>query len=233
MRILIVAATWMEVKFLIDEGDCINDESDHLKKYNFDGIELDILATGVGTTFTTFHLTTTLKGKDYDLVVNIGIAGSLSKDIKIGDVVNIISDEFVDLGIEKHDEFLTLFEAGFIDPSDFPFENGLLKVPVRNEFKALKKVRGITSSMSHGNEKSINLLRQKFSAQVESMEGAAVFYVCRWLGVDCCQIRAISNYIEANQNAMWNIPLALVNLKETVMDWLNFKRITVNASHYS
>jgi len=51
---------------------------------------------------------------------------------------------------------------------------------------------------------------------VESMEGAAVFYVCRYLGVPCVQIRAISNRVAPRENAGWNIPLALENLKESL-----------------
>jgi futalosine hydrolase len=49
------------------------------------------------------------------------------------------------------------------------------------------------------------------------MEGAAVFYVCNWLGVDCLQIRAVSNYVEPRETAYWNIPLALEKLSESVL----------------
>jgi futalosine hydrolase len=48
------------------------------------------------------------------------------------------------------------------------------------------------------------------------MEGAAVFFVCRWLGVPCIQIRAISNRVEPRSKAVWDIPLALENLKNSL-----------------
>jgi futalosine hydrolase len=57
-------------------------------------------------------------------------------------------------------------------------------------------------------------------AQVESMEGVAVFYVCNWLGVKCCQIRAISNYVEPRDASKWDIPQALENLKTSVLNLL-------------
>ena len=59
-------------------------------------------------------------------------------------------------------------------------------------------------------------------AHVESMEGAAVLFVCNWLGIPCYQIRAISNYVEPRDSFKWNIPLALENLKETVLDFLKY-----------
>lgn len=220
MKILIVAATWMEVKLLVDEMELLEEKSHFLKEFRADNINVDILITGIGTTFTAFHLTNTLKEKNYQLVVNIGIAGSLVKGLEIGEVVHVISEEFADLGIEKENDFLTLFETGFIDSNEFPFEQGILKANDFNELLNYKKVRGITANKSHGRNSSIAEIHQKFSAQVESMEGAAVFYICSWMGIPCCQIRAISNYVDAKNSAQWDIPLALENLKVAFFDLL-------------
>lgn len=228
MKILIVAATWMEVKILVDEMELVEEKSHFLKLYRFGEIEADILITGFGTVFTTFHLTNILKDNSYQTVFNIGIAGALIRELNIGDVVSVISEEFADLGIEKKDDFLTLFECGFINSNEFPFEQGILKASDCNDFIDLKKVRGITTSKSHGRDSSIAEIKQKFSAHVETMEGAAVFYVCSWFGLPCCQIRAISNYVEPRDSAQWNIPLALENLKLTVIGVLQKLSVPVN-----
>lgn len=228
MKILIVAATWLEVKMLTDEFSFIEETTHFLKKYSFKNIEIDVLVTGIGVTFTAFHLTNTLATKNFDLVVNAGIAGSFTKDLEIGEVVNVIADEFGDLGIEKENEFLTLFEAGFMDAGEFPFENGILKPVGFNGFALLRKVRGITTNKSHGRLTSISEIKARFPVQVESMEGAAVFYVCNWFGVDCCQVRAISNYVEPRDTASWNIPLALQKLSETVLTAIQKMAIVVN-----
>ncbi len=225
MKILIVAATQMEVKLLIDELIFVEEKSDFLKRYKLGEIDVDILVSGIGTTFTTFHLTQTLNNSNYNLALNIGIAGSLSAELEIGEIVNVVSDEFADLGIEKTDEFLTLFEAGFIDLNDYPFENGQLKSSHLIDFADFKKVRGITTNKSHGKKASIDAIHRKFSAQVESMEGAAVFFVCNTLGVACAQIRAISNFVEPRDSSKWNIPLALENLKSAMLSVL--KNLTV------
>jgi futalosine hydrolase len=225
MNILIVSATWLEVKLLADELEFIEESSHILRHYRLDEIKIDILISGIGTTFTAFHLTNTLRDEKYNLVINIGIAGSLIRELSIGDVVAVVSDEFADLGIEKEDEFLTLFETGFMDSNEFPFEQGILKSSDCNGLIHLKKVRGITTNKSHGRASSIAEIKSKFAAQVESMEGAVVFFVSNWLGVNCCQIRAISNFVEPRDSSQWNIPLALENLNEAVLDVL--KKLTV------
>ncbi|HKI88855.1 MAG TPA: futalosine hydrolase [Draconibacterium sp.] len=220
MKILMVAATWMEVKLLTDELEYKGEKSHLLNQYCLAEHEIDILITGIGTTFATFHLTNTLQNNNYQIVINIGIAGSLSRDLGIGEVVNVVSEEFADLGIEEKEEFLTLFETGFIESNEFPFEGGLLKATNNNGFPNIKKVRGITSNKSHGRDSSIVEIQQKFLAHVESMEGAAVLFVCSWLGIPCYQIRAISNYVEPRDSSKWNIPLALENLQKTVLQIL-------------
>lgn len=217
MRILIVAATWMEVNLLTDEFDLVGEKSHFFKKYKFQEIAFDILITGIGVAFSTFHLTNALKDNQYDTVLNIGISSSLTNELEIGDVVNVISEEFADLGIENKNEFLTLFEAGFLDFNEFPFDKGILKPELVDVKIKLKQVRGITTNKSHSRKSSISGLNEKFTAQVESMEGAAIFYVCNWIGIPCCQIRAISNYVESRDSVKWNIPLALDNLKQAII----------------
>ena len=228
MRILIVAATWMEVKLLVDEFSLKKEKSHLFKEYEFGGTKIHILITGIGTTFTAFHLTHCLQENKYDFVLNIGIAGSLTREIKIGEVVNVISEEFADLGIEKKDEFLTLFESGFMDSNEFPFEHCVLKSANNSRIFDFKKVRGITTNKSFGRSTSIAEINQKFSAHIESMEGAAVFYVCNWLGIPCYQIRAISNFVEPRDSSKWNIPLALENLKEAILSALRKLTVPVN-----
>lgn len=225
MKILVIAATWMEVRLLADEMEFIEEKSHNLKEFRYGNMHVDILISGIGTTFTTFHLTSVLKDNKYHMVVNVGIAGSLTRDLEMGETVMVVADEFADLGIEKENEFLTLFESGFVDANEFPFENGLLKASDGIEIPGIKKVRGITTNKSHGRNTSIMEITGKYSAQVETMEGAAIFYVCNWLGVPCFQIRSISNYVEPRDAARWNIPLALENLKNSIVHV--FKKLAV------
>ena len=227
MKILLVAATWMEAKMIADELGKMEEKGHLLKQFRLDELKIDFLITGIGTTFTTFNLTQVLLQNSYQSVINIGIAGALNRELTIGEVVNVVSEELADLGIEKKEEFLTLFESGFMEANEFPFENAALKATDCAGFGDLKRVKGITTNKSHGRESSIAEIRSKFPAEVESMEGAAVFYVCTCLGVPCCQIRAISNYVEPRDSSRWNIPLALENLKESVLKVLKKHAVPV------
>jgi futalosine hydrolase len=225
MKILIVAATLMEVKLLVDDFEFVNEKSHNFNEYRYEGIEIDVLITGIGTTFAAFHVTEALRQNDYWYVINTGIAGSFTSDLQVGEVVNVVSEEFADLGIEEKDRFLTLFESGYMDSNEFPFENGLLKAGAGNGSFNFKNVRGITANIIHGKFSSISAVKEKFSAHIESTEGAAVLFVCNWLGVPCFEIRAISNYVEPREPAQWNIPLSLENLKNAVFHVL--KEVTV------
>jgi futalosine hydrolase len=140
----------------------------------------------------------------------------------------VVSEEFADLGIEDNSEFFTLFESGFLKENDFPFEKGQLKATDSNGLLKMKKVHGITSNKSHGNINTINALTQKFSAHIESMEGAAVIYVCNQFNIPCYQVRAISNYVEPRDPVKWNIPLALINLKVSLLQTLRELSVPVN-----
>ena len=54
-------------------------------------------------------------------------------------------------------------------------------------------------------------------AEVENMEGAALFALAQAEGVRCGEIRAISNYV-GEERKDWNIDLALERLTETLLN---------------
>ncbi len=60
-------------------------------------------------------------------------------------------------------------------------------------------------------------------AEIENMEGAALFALAQAEGVRCGEIRAISNYVGEERNE-WNIDLALKNLTKIVAN-LDFENI--------
>ena len=60
-------------------------------------------------------------------------------------------------------------------------------------------------------------------AEVENMEGAALFALCEEFGAECVEVRAISNYVgEAREG--WTIPLALETLAQTLKN-LNVEKL--------
>lgn len=224
MKILIVSATEKEI-LPVKKNLKINVSNACMMKYTVvKDLVVDYLITGAGCTFTTYALSQKLQAKKYDLVINAGIAGSFNSDLKIGDVVWVERDEFAGLGIEEGNNFYTLFDKNFMDPNDFPFNNGQLENPNRfkqNVFQSLQKVKAITLDITHGNEKSIEKIKQKFSADIETMEGAAFFYVCLKEDVQFMAIRAISNFVEERNTQHWDIPLAIKNLNHKLLEIIN------------
>lgn len=203
MKLLIVAATEPELKGI----------KDLLKEAQASSV--DFLVTGVGMINTTFELSRVLFQQKYDYVINIGIAGSFDRDISLGEVVWVRRELFSEMGAEDGDDFLSLIQLGLQSHDEFPFEWGELKAPVLpeiNTLAGLKQVRAITVNKVHGNDASIMKTNMQFSPQIESMEGAAVFYVSLKMAMPCIQIRAISNYVERRNRNAWKIKEALDNL---------------------
>ena len=214
MQILIVSATSFEVENLIKDLHFTRTDENFYSK-NIEKNSIDILIGGIGIAFTVYSLSKALSKNKYDLILNLGIAGSLTDKLKIGDVVQVVSEEFADLGIRSKDSFSTLFDSGFIKANEFPFVNGRLKTPnLKTGIIELKQVNGITVNTVNGIKKEIENVKKKFNADIESMEGAAVFYVCLMERIPFTEIRSISNYVEERNKDNWDIPLAINNLND-------------------
>lgn len=219
-RITIIAATTGESS-VIKGMEGIDTNTGRLF---FRGMEIDILVTGVGTVATAWALTKMISsGSRPDLAINIGIAGTFTDDIPVGTVVMPVSDCFADAGIDTGKGFLTLSEAGLQDPDKFPFTKG--KLIAENEFvtKAagiIGSVNAITVSTATGSEEVINKLYEKYNPDIETMEGAAFFYVCAMEKIPFLALRAVSNKVEPRNRENWNIPLALKNLSKGLNDVL-------------
>lgn len=203
--ILIVAATESELPNLNGQ---------------FPNLKVDSLVTGVGMVSTTFLLTQHLTQKKYDLVANVGIAGAFAKSLEIGSVVQVSSERLSELGAEDHDNFLPADDMKLISKNELEFSTDI-------KIDNLPTVSGITVNRVHGNAESIAKIRGRFNPHVESMEGAAVGFVCSKLGVPWCQIRSISNRVEPRNKANWNISLALKNLHHEV--WVYLQKLNNEA----
>ena len=196
MNVLVTAATEFELEPFIKEN----------KVY-------DVLITGIGVPATIFHLTKRLCQKNYDLVIQAGIAGTFSGSIKKGKVVLVNKDCFGDVGIYEKGNFNTLFEAGFINKNEFPFTDGWLV----NQHEYLSKATltlatAITVNKITDDAGQVNELFDKFNPGIESMEGAALHYVCLLQNVGFLQLRSISNMVGERDKSKWAMKEAITNL---------------------
>lgn len=220
MRILFVGATCFELYQFFENLKEAPKNRGPVFHYTWHDIDIDLIITGLGTTFTTYFLTKALNLTNYDLVINAGIAGSFRDEISIGSVVNVKSEQFCDFGIEDVDQIKTVFDAGYVDPDDFPFKNGKLINPNWFENLEIPVVHGVTGNISHGAAESIARIKKEFDPDIESMEGAAVFYVCLFEKVPFLEIRAISNYVDVRDTEKWDIPTAIENLTDELFRFL-------------
>jgi len=205
MRILIVAATGEEVESLKSLVGSQTQDSELQT--------IDFLITGAGMVATAFALGRHLAVNEYDLAINLGIAGSFDKTIALGDVIEITEDTFAELGAEDDENFITIDKLGFGEST----YKATYALP---QHFNLKKATAITVNTVHGNEASIKKLSNRVNAQIESMEGAAFFYACRQVNVPCMQIRAVSNYVEKRNREAWQIGLAIKNLNTFAAEFL-------------
>ncbi len=185
---------------------------------------VEVLITGVGANSTAWAMTKWFSANPKPaLVINAGIAGSFRDIFSPGEVVVPVSDCFADAGIETPDGFQTWFEAGLEDPDKFPFRDG--KIYAENEFvtlatKGLKPVRAITVNTATGSNQTIKKLAGKFNPDIETMEGAAFFYICSQEKVPFLALRSVSNKVEPRDKNKWNIPLAIDNLSEKLSEFI-------------
>lgn len=185
MKVLIVVATNFEIT------------SDKLKIH-------PVLVTGIGMVNTSINLTRELSKNRYDLVINMGIAGSFKDSINIGDVVEITEDSFSEIGFENNNQFNKF--------SEFDIKTSFTVNPK----STLKSVKSITVNTVHGNAQSISEILEREKTDIESMEGAAVFNVCEYFNTNCIQIRSISNKVETRNKDNWDIKTAISNLNNEV-----------------
>ncbi len=221
MKILITAATSFELSKLISH---LNSEGRKISffEYELNDHRIFPLITGVGAMHTAFALARFTGMREIDCAINAGVAGSYQTNFELGQVVEVLEDRFADLGVEHADgQFEDIFELALENPNKFPFSNGWINNITKHFDNDLVKVRSLTINKVSGSTASIKAITEKYNADIETMEGAAFFYACKVMDVDCLQLRAISNYVEPRNRNNWKLELALDNLNDTLIQFLD------------
>ena len=127
-----------------------------------------------------------------------------------------------DLGVKENNLWTDVFDLGFAKANAKPFSNKALinkyckKI---NQTKTLTAV-GITVNTITTNSSIKDLYIKKYNAQVESMEGAALHYVCNNLNIPYIQIRGISNMVGERNKQKWQIKKAIENSNQLAYELL-------------
>jgi futalosine hydrolase len=205
---LLIAATELEIKPF----------------FNYD-IDVDILITGVGVPNTLYQLQKKLSEKKYGMVIQAGIAGAFTKQFQLADTVIVKEDCFADIGMEEKGEFTPVFETKMADKNALPYKNGwLINEKWIPEQEPLALARAVTINKVSDSKKQKWMLMKKFEPQIETMEGAALHFVCLQENIPFLQLRSISNYVGERNKAKWEMKEAIENLNKELQRVLEPKK---------
>lgn len=212
MKIVITAATtgeWMPAFLKIDK--LYTSESKRLK--------VSFHQSGVGMLSTAVALTKLVYEEKPDLIVQIGIAGTFDAKMELGKVLAISDDMVGDLGVMEDGKWRDIFDMKLEKSSYPPYERRKLPNPWLAQFNLLKLQEGsaITINEISTDEEHIHQLIKKYNPTIESMEGAALHYVCREMNVPFLQLRAVSNYVGERDKTKWQMKLAIDHLNDAVL----------------
>ncbi len=205
MQILLTAATALEIEPFTTADN-----------------HIDILITGIGVPAAIYHLQKRIHQIDYDFIIQAGIAGSFSNEIELGRVVLVKQDCFADLGMEENGNYTPVFNTSFADKDEFPFADGWMVNTDENlKYANLLKAKAITVNKVSDSEFQKQQFVQTFNADIETMEGAALHYVCLQEQIPFLQIRSISNHVGERDKTKWKMKEAIENLNKELTTLIN------------
>ena len=207
MKILVCAATALEITpFLNDYSQSVNKE------------DIDVLITGIGLTATTYNLTKYFSLKKSSLVIQAGVGGCFDKNVSLGSVLAIKQETIADESVIELKSLKTLFDLQLVPQNRFPYEKGWLVNPNKDLLKKtnLKIVKGVSVNEITTSKQKIEFYKKAFNPVVESMEGAALHYVCLMEKIPFVEIRSVSNYTGERNKKKWNMKESIVNLNNAL-----------------
>ncbi len=158
------------------------------------GRDVVVAKCGIGKVFAALCAEAMILSYKPDIIINTGVAGGLSKNLKIGDIV--VSENVV-----QHDMDTT----GLGEPLGFLSGIDIIKIPADKDIAAhlerciketgLNYERGIVASGDRfvSDDASKKFIKDNFDAACCEMEGGSIGHVCFVNNVPFCVLRAISD----------------------------------------
>lgn len=199
MKVLITAATNLELAEI------------EKKQISNSNLVTHYEVTGVGMIATTFHLMDKVHQQHFDLMIQIGIAGTFDHQLSLGEAVVVTSESTAEMGVIENNEYKDIFSLRLANPNEHPYKNGSLTNLHQDLLLAcnLPFVNAVTVNQISTQDAIINRYKNTYNASIESMEGAAFHYVGLMKKVPFIQIRGISNYVGERNKKNWNINEAI------------------------
>lgn len=185
-----------EVEPIVAKLDNLNILEYAANKYyegSYNGQEIVVAYSKIGKVFATLTATILIEKFNCDTLLFSGVAGAISDDLKVGDL--IIAD-----GLCQHDLDITAFghpygyvpEGQVCIPADVKLRQVAKKIAKEKDL-ILKEGVIATGDQFVANSKRKDWIGDTFKADALEMEGAAVAVVCSSLAVPFFILRAISD----------------------------------------
>lgn len=185
-------------------------------------VRIDTLITGVGVPSTLYQLSKRLHQIDYDLVVQVGIAGSFGDHWRSEGICWVKEDCFADIGAVEKGTFCSVFDMKLASPDAFPYSGGWLRNPqTRWDTLPFPAARAVTVNTVTDEPAVIQRLNQAFLPGIETMEGAACHLVCLEEGQEFLQLRAVSNQVGDRNKQNWRVAEAVSALSNGLQELFN------------
>lgn len=225
-KITIVAATQGEILPLLEHFEKtfvkIHNSQSTSIQFQSEDLDINILITGIGILHSTYALMDYLTENHPDAWIQIGIGGAYDKSLEIGEVYLIESEVLVDFGAQdSNGRIINQFELGWMDPQQYPYVNEVLPCPFIPSELIMPVASGMTTMYAHGSAEKIKKIEEGLHGQIESMEGAAFFYVSLMKKIPFLSLRSISNYVAPRDLSKWEINTAIKKLYEKTIEILN------------
>lgn len=208
MNILVTAATSIELSPFLEQFRKQDTSFFHEQ-------DIDVLITGIGLTATTYSLSKYIQVKRPDLTIQAGVAGCFDVSLPLGTVFAVKQEAIADQSVIELNQLKTLFDLNLVPQDQYPYSKGWLvnKNDILKKTK-LKKVNGISVNEITTSKKKVAFYKDHFNPIVESMEGAALHYVCLLEKIPFIQLRSTSNYIAERNKKNWNMKESIINLNK-------------------
>jgi len=171
-----------------------------------------------------------------DLLITTGCAGAyLGCGLEIGDIALATTEVFADEGVVTPEGWQSLEHIGIplLDRNGRRFFNEIPLSPQANAtaiqvaeqlgLTPLTAGRFLTVATCSGTNARGEKLKDSFGGICENMEGAAVALIAARFGIECMELRGISNYVEDRNLTKWDISLAAANSQQLLEQFIRNK----------
>jgi futalosine hydrolase len=242
--ILIIAAMPMETALLenaLEQSERINTAGFEYVEGKLGNLKIIVSAGGVGKINSAAATAVLIERHCPELVINTGCAGAyVGSGLSIGNLAvaseEVLGDEGVILGAGWKD--LRYMELPALDHGGRRHFNTISlsrhaseKAMQLADYYGVLLMRGrfATVSTCSGTRQRGEELARRWDAIAENMEGAAVALVCLRYGIDCLEIRGISNLVEERDMKKWEFARAVEAAQRFVLKYLEEMDQPVNA----